>query len=84
MLLKPFSNSWNISYLDFLKQSYVVNVPNMGLKKINLKGINRINGVNLKDYKNIEEKQLVKRNFEDMNFSPILINKNEMKLQKNY
>ena len=82
MLLKPFSNSWDISYLDFLKQSYVVNVPNMGLKKINLKGINRINESNLKGYKNIEEKQLIKRNFEDMDFSPTLINKSEKEAAK--
>lgn len=82
MLLKPFSNLWDISYLDFLKQNYVVNIPNIGLKKINLKGINRINESNFKDSKEIEEKQLVKRNFEDMDFSPTLINKNEMEAAK--
>ncbi|NOR46227.1 MAG: hypothetical protein GQ534_11630, partial [Candidatus Delongbacteria bacterium] len=73
MLLKPFSNSWKISYLEFLKQSYFIKLPDMGPKKVNLKGINKINEANFKEYKEIDEKQLVDRNFEKMTFSTTLI-----------
>lgn len=73
MLLKPFSTSWKISYLDFLKQSYFIKLPDMGPKKVNLKGINKINKANFKEYKEITEKELVERNFEVMKFSSTLI-----------
>ncbi|MDA3886105.1 MAG: hypothetical protein PF638_10985 [Candidatus Delongbacteria bacterium] len=74
MLLKPFSTSWKISYLEFLMQSYFIKLPDMGPKKVNLKGINRINEANFKNHKNLDEKQLIERNFEKMNFSKTLIN----------
>ena len=45
----------------------------MGPKKVNLKGINRINEANFKEYKEIAEKELVERNFEVMTFSSTLI-----------
>ena len=73
MLLKPFSTSWEISYLEFLKQSYFIKLPDMGPKKVNLKGINKINEANFKEYKEIAEKELVERNFEVMTFSSTLI-----------
>ncbi|MDA3778809.1 MAG: hypothetical protein PF487_01015 [Bacteroidales bacterium] len=72
MLLKPFSTSWDISYLEFLKQSYFIKLPDMGPKKVNLKGINKINEANFKEYKNIDEKQLVERSFEGLTFFPAL------------
>lgn len=46
----------------------------MGTKKVNLKGINRINETNFKGYKPIIQDQLIERNFEVMTFSPTLIN----------
>ncbi|MBN2789155.1 MAG: hypothetical protein JXR69_03095 [Candidatus Delongbacteria bacterium] len=74
MLLKPYSTSWKITYLEFLMQSYFLKLPEMGPKKVNIKGINKINEANLKGYKSIEEDQLINRNFEAMKFSKTLIN----------
>ena len=77
MLLKPFSTSWNISYLDYLKQNYFIKIPEKGFKKVNIKGINKINESNFKKYDEIDPEKVIQRNFEDMDFSPILINENE-------
>jgi tetratricopeptide (TPR) repeat protein len=68
----------NISYRDFLNQNYFVALNDHGLKKINLKGINKISKENDPNFTEIPEKNLVPRKFEDFNLSPELI-KNEEK-----
>lgn len=78
MILKPFSRSMNISYRDFLNQNYFVALNDHGLKKINLKGINKISKENDPNFTEIPEENLVPRKFEDFNLSPELI-KNEEK-----
>lgn len=77
MILKPFSRSMNISYRDFLNQNYFVALNDHGLKKINLKGINKISKENDPDFKEIEEKDIIPRKFEEFNLTRDLIAEEE-------
>lgn len=79
MLLKPYSVSSGIDYLDFLKSNYICRIKDHGLKKINVKGLNKIGKANDPDFKELNEENNPKRKFEELELNPILICEEEKK-----
>jgi tetratricopeptide (TPR) repeat protein len=77
MLLKPYSVSSGLDYRDYLRQNYFCVISGQGLKKINLKGINKIGSSVDPDFKEIYEDKLFGRKFEDIEISPALISGEE-------
>jgi len=77
MILKPFSVSMNVNYREFISQNYFVVLPDHGLKRVNLKGVNKISKENDPDFKELEEKDLIPRKFDEMNLTSELINEGE-------
>jgi tetratricopeptide (TPR) repeat protein len=77
MLLKPFSTRSGIAYKDFLRQNYFCSVSGRGLKKINLKGINKIGASSGNDFKEYSENEIFQRKIEDLKLTEVLINDDE-------
>ena len=73
MILKPFSVSMNVNYREFISQNYFMILPDHGLKRVNLKGINKISKENDSAFKELEEKDIIPRKFEDMKLTCELV-----------
>ncbi len=77
MILKPFSVSMKVNYRDFINQNYFMILPDHGLKRVNLKGINKISKENDSGFKELEEKDIIPRKFEDMQLTCELVTEGE-------
>lgn len=75
MILKPFSHDLGISYLDFLLQNYFLLVNRTSLKKVNIKGVNKISSSINKEFTELTDNDIINRKFEDMQLSNIIISK---------
>ncbi len=73
MLLKPFSVNSVQTYKEFLLQNYFFRIPDKGLKKINLKGINKIGSANNEGFHEFAEADILQRSVEDYDLNTVLV-----------
>lgn len=78
MILKPFSHQAEMDYKAFLRQNYYVLLKENIIKKLNLKGINKISKENDDSFIELNESQIISRKFEDQILSPDLISEAEI------
>ncbi len=75
MILKPFSNDLGISYKKFQQQNYFILINNNSLKKVNIKGINKISSSNNREFIELSDNDIISRRFEEIPLSSVLISK---------
>jgi len=75
MILKPYSHNLGISYKDFLLQNYFILINKTNLKRVNVKGINKISSSNNNEFEEFNDDEIINRRFEDMQLSSVLISK---------